>query len=81
MVYEKIHQSCPDIVYNDLFGEDFGCIRQTFDVLKNSLHIREDILRTVEEAAGVTGEWKNAAWKRPNVHVLDIVLQLWFLDL
>ena len=53
LVCEKIHQSPPVVSYNDLFGDDCGRMKQTFDVLKYSLHIRDELLRAAEEAAGV----------------------------
>ena len=39
LVCEKIHPSKSDVSYNAIFGDDFGEIRQTFEVLKASLHI------------------------------------------
>ena len=56
LVCEKIHQSPPVVSYNDLFGDDCGSMKQTFDVLKESLHIREELLRAAEEVAGVAVE-------------------------
>ena len=53
---EKIHQSPPVVSYNDLFADDCGRMKQTFDVLKYSLHIREELLRAAEEATGVAEE-------------------------
>ena len=50
---EKIHQSPPVVSYNDIFGDDCGRMKQTFDVLKDSLHIRGELLRATEEVAGV----------------------------
>ena len=50
---EKIHRSRPNVLYNDLFGDDCSSVRQTFDALKNSLRNREDLLRAAEEETGV----------------------------
>ena len=53
---EKIHRSRPNVLYNDLFGDDCSSVRQTFDALKNSLRNREDLLRTAEEETGVASQ-------------------------
>ena len=50
---EKIHRSRPNVLYNDLFGDDWSSVRHTFDALKNSLRNREDLLRAAEEETGV----------------------------
>ena len=53
LVCGKIHPFISDVSYNAIFGDDCGEIRQTFEVLKASLHIRENLLRAAEEKAGV----------------------------
>ena len=49
-VCDEIHTCPPDVSYNDIFSDDCERIRQTFVVLKKSLHIREEILQAAEEA-------------------------------
>ena len=48
---EKIHQSEPGVSYDAIFEDDREDIRETFDVLKNSLTLREDMLRAADEEA------------------------------
>ena len=56
LVCEKIHQSAPEVAYDAIFGDDSEIIRPTLDILKNSLNIREDLLRAAEEEALVADE-------------------------
>ena len=51
LVCDEIHTCPPGVSYNDIFSDDCERIRQTFVVLKKSLHIREEILQAAE--AGV----------------------------
>ena len=53
LVCGKIHLSESCISYNTIFGNDCGDIRETFQVLKNSLHTHKGLLRAVEEETSV----------------------------
>ena len=52
LVCEKMHQSEPGVSYDAIFDDSREDIRVTFDALKNSLTLREDMLRAADEEAG-----------------------------